>query len=517
MVGDALGTSSAYWTTWTVDPIGWRSQVQHSTTGGTDTTTNYAYTATGQPHTLTSATSTGGTPGGSTYTYDTAGNMITRNAGQGNQTLTWDDNRQLAAINGSTGGNTTFLYDADGELLLQKDPGTTTLYLGGQQHTLTTATGVITGTRYYKLPGGGTAIRTGTADTAITFAIGDQHGTPTLYLDYTGQTPAWRQYTPYGAPRGTVITTVDNHGFLDKPLNATTGLTQVGARNYDPQTGRFISLDPILETTDPQQLNGYGYGANNPNTQADPSGLMLPNDPNGSSSAGNPTPNPQPWGDGRPVEPQCLTVKISGSCTASGSFLRQANIANHSTQNGIDRAESQGGSCVPYAMQVVCFNSEGFLADGHPQTVGDVLLFPGSRSDFELLLKGEEKTRSDIANRCDKQGHCLDPNVFGPDLLGHEAAHSDQWTHYSGLVDFGAAYAIEQANSSHICGEYGVCNKFEVNANPFKGGYWKAPTVSNGSFVVAPGSTEHAKRFMCQNWSVPGWNASHWYTTSMCL
>ena len=85
----------------------------------------------------------------------------------------------------------------------------------------------------------------------------------------------WREFTPYGAPRGPAVTWFDNHGFLNKVADANTGLTDIGAREYDPATGRFISLDPILETSSPQQLNGYTYAADNPVTQADPSGLML--------------------------------------------------------------------------------------------------------------------------------------------------------------------------------------------------------------------------------------------------
>jgi len=40
-------------------------------------------------------------------------------------------------------------------------------------------------------------------------------------------------------------------------------------------TGRFTTLDPVLETNDPSQLNGYGYAGNNPVTNSDPTGLRF--------------------------------------------------------------------------------------------------------------------------------------------------------------------------------------------------------------------------------------------------
>jgi RHS repeat-associated protein len=276
-VGDNLGLASTYWSTWAFDALGDRTtQTQHATvTGGSDTTTGYTYNgnATSQPHALTATNTTGGSTGTTSYGYDTTGNMTNRVAAQGTQSLHWDDAGRLTAITGGTAGNSSFEYDADGNLLLQKDPGTTTLYLPGEQIVLNTSTNTASGTRYYSLPGGGTAVRTGTAATAFTFEITDQHGTPALYLDYTAQTPTWRQYTPYGDTRGAATAVPDNRGFLNKPLNTATGLTEVGARNYDPTTGRFVSLDPILELADPQQLNGYAYAAANPATDSDPTGL----------------------------------------------------------------------------------------------------------------------------------------------------------------------------------------------------------------------------------------------------
>ncbi|GLW59581.1 polymorphic toxin-type HINT domain-containing protein [Kitasatospora phosalacinea] len=268
-VGDAI-PGGAYWTEWAFDALGNRTnQVEHSTTNGADAITTYSYNGNGknQPHTLTS------TSNSSTFAYDTAGNTTKRTtATGGTQTLTWDDANRLTSITGGTAGNSSYVYDADGQVLLQKDPGTTILYLPGQQYTLNTSTQAVTGTRYLALPGGGTLVRTGSL-TNYRFEIADPHGTSSLVFDRTVQTPTWRQFTPYGAPRGTAATWPDNRGFLNAPTSTATSLTILGARQYDPTTGRFISLDPLFDATNAQQLGGYNYAASNPIAKSDPTGL----------------------------------------------------------------------------------------------------------------------------------------------------------------------------------------------------------------------------------------------------
>ncbi|MFF8196494.1 hypothetical protein ACF05L_37805 [Streptomyces bobili] len=200
---------------------------------------------------MASTQASGASTTATSYTYDKAGNTTGRaTIASGNQTLTWNDAGQLTQISGGKSGTTSYIYDADGNVLLQTDPTSTTLYLPGQQLTLT---GTTTGVRSLPLPGGGTVVRTGTAAN-YKFTISDRHGTSGLYLDSTAQTPSWRQFTPYGGPRGTTASWIDNRGFLNAPDNTNTGLTQLGARQYDPTLGRFVSLDPLFLATDDRQL-----------------------------------------------------------------------------------------------------------------------------------------------------------------------------------------------------------------------------------------------------------------------
>jgi RHS repeat-associated protein len=293
-IGDPI-PNSAYWTSWTFDPLGDRtSQTNHALPGATagDTTTNYTYPTPGagvaQPHTLSSTSTTGPTGSSSTsYHYDPAGNTTQRALPTGTQNLTWTDTGKLSTLT-SPAGTTSYVYDANGGELLRHDPAATTLFLPGEELVLTTSTNVVTGTRFYALPGGGQAQRTGNG-TNYTYEITDQHATSLLSLDNTAQNPTFRQETPYGAPRGTPPTTwPDQHGFLDKPTDTTTGLVDVGARAYDPTTGRFTSLDPILNPTDPQSMTGYTYANANPVTSSDPSGLMMASCVDGCHDTGDP-------------------------------------------------------------------------------------------------------------------------------------------------------------------------------------------------------------------------------------
>jgi len=265
-----LGGPARYWQTYSYDPLGNRTKlVEHATAAGDRTTT---YTVPGGKHQLT-ATSTAdgtGTTTGS-YGYDTAGNMLTRTAGTaGTQTMTWDAEGHLATSTDAT-GTTSYVYDADGARLVRRDPAGRTLYLPGQELRFTTNGGVSTASRYYSNAGQVVAVRAGTG---LTWLSGDAQGTSQISVEAASQTVSTRRQTPFGVPRngtGSWPSTMDK-GFVGG-TNDNTGLTHLGAREYDPALGRFISRDLIVDTTDPQQMNGYAYANNAPVTMSDPTGL----------------------------------------------------------------------------------------------------------------------------------------------------------------------------------------------------------------------------------------------------
>jgi RHS repeat-associated protein len=213
-------------------------------------------------------------PGGGTdtYGYDAAGNTVSRTKAGVGETLSWDTEGHLASV--TKGGQTTsFVYGAGGDRLLRKDPTGTTLYLGKQEVRLAAAGGSPVATRYYTHGGKIIAARQGAN---LTWLAGDHQSTAQLAIDAQSMTVNRRRQLPFGGPRGAAPAEwPDDHGFVGGVQDSSTGLTHLGAREYDQTTGRFISVDPILDLTDPQQANGYAYANNSPVTSSDPSGLML--------------------------------------------------------------------------------------------------------------------------------------------------------------------------------------------------------------------------------------------------
>ncbi len=277
--GTTVGGPAPYWQSYTYDIAGNRTgETDHDATGNTanDVTHTYNYPAPGTPgpHTSTSTTISGGTTGTDTYTYDAAGNTVTRKLAAGaNQTLTWDAEGRLATVTDSaTGKTSSYLYDASGGLLLLKDPTETVLYLDGQEIHLS-ALNALSGVRYVTMPGGAKVVEQSNGTNSYEFS--NLQNTGTTVINTTTLQVTRRYFDPYGRARGAAPTAwSDEHAFLDKPTDSATGLDMVGARAYDPSAGRFVSRDPINEQDDPNQYGGYTYAGADPVNGSDPTGLI---------------------------------------------------------------------------------------------------------------------------------------------------------------------------------------------------------------------------------------------------
>ncbi|ANF32555.1 hypothetical protein A0130_13535 [Leifsonia xyli] len=262
----ALGGAAPYWMSYSVDPAtGNRtSTTKHTATG--DTVSTYAYPAAGaaRPHAVTAID-------GGQYQYDGAGSVISRPG----QTLTWDESGKLSTVTAGTNSESR-IYDADGNLLLSVSTTGSTLFLGDTELSVAAGTTTVAGVRTYDLAGIPVAERkakAGTTGSTLTWISGDLQHTQDLSVGAADGKVTRRFSDPFGNPRGGAVSWGSAHGFLNAPTSAVTGLTQLGARAYDPAAGRFLSVDPVLDAADPAQSNGYSYSHNSPVTLSDPSGL----------------------------------------------------------------------------------------------------------------------------------------------------------------------------------------------------------------------------------------------------
>ncbi|RKT54107.1 polymorphic toxin-type HINT domain-containing protein [Saccharothrix australiensis] len=268
-----LGGTAPYWYDYTFDKTGNRvSEVKHTAQGDTTRTSTYPAAGTARPHSVLSVDQAG--PSGTSrdeFTYDEVGNTKARKVGGSTQTLEWDVEGRLTKAIEADGKTSEYVYDASGARFMKKEPGRTTLYLPGTELVLDTGNNTVKGKRYYSHAGSTVAVRT--AGAGLDFLLADHQGTASLSVG-GGNLAVTRRYTdPFGNSRGTVPGTwPDDKGFVGGTQDRT-GLVHLGARQYDPATGRFLSVDPIMDTTDPQQINGYSYANNSPVSDSDPGGL----------------------------------------------------------------------------------------------------------------------------------------------------------------------------------------------------------------------------------------------------
>ncbi|WP_460791602.1 RHS repeat domain-containing protein [Micromonospora sonneratiae] len=264
-----LGGAAPYWYSYSYDKVGNRTgEVRHALGG--DTTRTYTTPAAGaaQPHTLTSVTTAG--PTGSrtdTFAYDAAGNTTRRVVDGVTQNLEWTADGDLAKV---TEGNkvTSYVYDADGNRLIRRSPEGTTLYLGGMELTLKDSQ--VNGLRYYSHGDEVVAVRN---VAGVKFLFGDHHSTDELSIDATTMEVTQRRFDPFGGSRGPQPANwTGDRSFVGGNADPSTGLIHLGAREYDPLIGRFISVDPVIDVEDPQQMHGYAYANNSPETFSDPDG-----------------------------------------------------------------------------------------------------------------------------------------------------------------------------------------------------------------------------------------------------
>jgi RHS repeat-associated protein len=220
----------------------------------------------------------------------------------------WDiDNRLVVVTNTTSSQVTQYFYDADGTRVKRISPQGTTIYVnadyevtGPSQMVAPPSTLPPTYTHKLYLPvvscagcngipslnepllnlaparvtyrfnGQQVAVREGVT---VTYVYGDHLGSASVTANLTGTKVSEARYYPFGETRYSNGSLPSDRTFTGQRADSYSNMYDMGARWYSPVFGRFISPDSIvLRPGDPQTLNRYAYGRNNPLRYTDPTG-----------------------------------------------------------------------------------------------------------------------------------------------------------------------------------------------------------------------------------------------------
>ncbi len=201
-----------------------------------------------------------------TLTYDLAGNMTNDGANAYN----YDAENRITSAAG-----VSYTYDGNG-VRVQKSSGI--IYwrsVTGDTLAESDGSGNMT-SEYVYFAGRKIARRDGSGN--VFYLYSDSLGSIHTITDSTGSPCYDASFTPYGQEvlNPSIANTCGiSYKFTGYERDAETQLDYAYARYYDYRLGRFMSVDPLGgSVSDPQSLNEYGYVANDPMNQTDPSGAV---------------------------------------------------------------------------------------------------------------------------------------------------------------------------------------------------------------------------------------------------
>jgi RHS repeat-associated protein len=215
-----------------------------------ETTATYTYNEFGQRTKTTPKTGPA-----TTYEYNQAGNMTT---------VTRPKEGATPAI------NDTYTSNGDGLRTTQTSESTTTYLAWELAESLPLLLNDGTNSYIYG-PSGLPIEQINNSGSTILYLHHDQQGSTRLITSSTGVVAGTTTYDAYGNTLATTGTATTPLGYDAQYTNTDTGLIYLRAREYDPATGQFMSVDPkVAETAAP-----YSYSADDPMSGSDPSGMAV--------------------------------------------------------------------------------------------------------------------------------------------------------------------------------------------------------------------------------------------------
>ena len=249
---------------YTYDAVGNRTS-KAVTKNGVTTTTNYTFNEANQ---MTKA-------GSQAYTVDANGNLTN----DGRYQYTWNAFNQLTEVKTVSGvAIATYKYDENSRRIYSKVGSTETYYrYDGESNKLLfeeNVKGAITKAYTYDSNG---HLLTMSYGGETYYYVTNYRGDVLALTNTSGTVVAQYTYDAWGnilTQTGTMAT-INPNRYAGYRYDEETKLYYLIARYYNPDTGVFLSLDPVSgETKNPVTLNGYNYANNNPVMMMDSDGEL---------------------------------------------------------------------------------------------------------------------------------------------------------------------------------------------------------------------------------------------------
>ena len=203
--------------------------------------------------------------------------MLTTQA-PGNQwtTNSWDGENRLTRVALPSGIVDSFTYNGDGQRVQKQDStGTTSHVWDGENIISETNASNIIQVVYTLDPLFYGNLISQSRSGADSFYLFDALGSVTQLTSIAGAVSDSYIYSSFGyilAATGTTVSPFRYKGSVGYYLDSDLAWYYVRARVYDPSSGRFLSTDPLRETS--PGSHPFVYADNNPVNTADPSGLI---------------------------------------------------------------------------------------------------------------------------------------------------------------------------------------------------------------------------------------------------
>jgi RHS repeat-associated protein len=292
------------------------------------------------------------------FGYDANGNTTSET----NRSLTYDLLNRLVAVSDN---GTQYAYDASGQRIKKITQSGTRIFhydLQGRLIAETTPAGSSIAEYIYL----GDQLLATIRSEAVYYYHNDHLGTPRALTDASG-TVVWKaDYTPFGKAQISVSTIENPFRFPGQYYDAETGLHYNYHRYYQPETGRYVTPDPIGLGGG---ANPFVYVGNNPLKFTDPSGLLI-----------------YPWhfaityfaawnSDHSVSESWKLARQVAGE--DRNALDKSAGAANIHGMIGLVEAAPGSGKYRPQTEEEALFGIINVLQKGGPSALHDIQDLPG--------------------------------------------------------------------------------------------------------------------------------------------